>query len=456
MKKSLIVVCLYALALCIGTACSSKNKAPEAEQPAPTAETQGEKPDSQAAETQGEKPDETAAKNAAPQPQAEKVAAKPYDPTPAPRISRSDECPKGAFMAGKDTLKDENLWRCSCFYGGENASDGKGSYGVLRRDGSDVVGAQFECASAQYDNHEFVQAAVCAKPGGCKTLDGKWYALFDIAAASLYVDEADEQEYAKTKDITFDISKSEYEDIPYITGGMDTSLKSGAHGNCVLDRTDGIPRFSDVPNATDNFACNIQTCSCGSTQCVNGQLCKGGACEWDPQDGIAVDKANPDFLDEEEMDDFRKYLSEQEKYKQILEKCLKTNAPQICITKKSEDGDWDVTFIRKVDTRMCKGGHHYCHGRGNFPIAKPEKSRYLCQPADIFEQEDSKAWLCDSQECDCGTGKCPMHAACIEGQCYCGAKAYAEGRVMPAGYRCSYKLDPKPHTAMECAQETCK
>lgn len=355
------------------------------------------------------------------------------DYTPSPKLRKTEACPKGAYKT------DDGV--CSCYYGkSKTVQEGKQRYGDLRPDGSDVLGSLFECSEIDcYTGNSPSPYVICPDIHGCITADGRVYpGLAD--------------------------PNNQYEQQYYVPGGMDTTLETlSEYGDCVLDRTDGIPRFSDSPDARDNYACDRQSCPCGTQTCHNGELCKNNQCIMDKQEPIVLNDSNSTYTYyysnytiagagcEGEVVDM---------YRQALETCQKTKDVYCTFDIPEEEASNGADFgLRAIDVETCKGGKRYCHGKGNFPMATPKDADgYVCKTIyDIpgFQSDEPlKAWTCNKEEgCICGGKSCAMNAACIDEQCFCGKDS------LTTGYGCAeYCADDKcarKNIGIQCTSESC-
>ena len=390
------------------------------------------------------KPAETKPEAAdAPQPSAEAAAENTeagVNYAPAPVITKTDACPEGAFKT-KDGV-------CSCFYGmSKTEQDGRHAYGDLKPDGSDVLGASFKCADIACDSSGFMlPETICPNIRGCMAADGRWYP--GLANATI-----------KTQDY-------------YVPGGMDTTLETvSEYGDCVLDRTDGIPLYSAKPDAKDSFACDRQSCACGTQTCHNGDICKDGKCTKDKQEPIELNDSNSIF--EYHYSDYTIagagcWGKVVDTYHELYNQCEQTGDAYCTLNVPEEEKVDGADFgLRTIDAKTCKGGKRYCHGRGNFPMPAPKAANgYECQTIyDIpgFQSKDQlKAWTCAEEDgCKCGDKVCPKNAACIDEACLCGSE------TIPENYSCSeYCIDEKctqkkhgircDTPSCACGQNTCQ
>ncbi|MBO4350889.1 MAG: hypothetical protein J6A01_08100, partial [Proteobacteria bacterium] len=118
----------------------------------------------------------------------------------------------------------------------------------------------------------------CEKEGGCHTSDGRHYPKGSKIGFNGYT----ESSYSK-------VDRHKYwKDLAYrdalmfhIDAGFDTTVESTSPlGECVLDRTDSIPRGSNEPAASE-FICDKPKCTCGSNTCTIGEICRAGECAAD-------------------------------------------------------------------------------------------------------------------------------------------------------------------------------
>ncbi|MBQ9816966.1 MAG: hypothetical protein IJM59_05805 [Proteobacteria bacterium] len=270
------------------------------------------------------------------------------------------------------------------------------------------------------------------------TVDGRWY-------PGLAIPKYDQQKY-------------------YVPGGMDTTLETVAiFGDCVLDRTDGIPLFSENTDARDNYACDRQICPCGTTSCSNGDLCKDGKCTMDMQKPIVLNDSNSIY--EYFYSDYTTagggcWGKVPDIYHQLFNTCEETVDDYCTFDIPDEDREYGADFgLRSYDAEACKGGKRYCHGRGNFPMTAPKDAAgYVCKT--IYEmpgyksKDPLKAWICDKEDgCICGGKSCAIGGACIDEKCYCGTE------ILPDHYKCEdYCEDDKcahKKYGIQCHDESC-
>lgn len=75
-----------------------------------------------------------------------------------------------------------------------------------------------------------------------------------------------------------------------------------------------------------------------------------------------------------------------------------------------------VKTVKVVDTKQCKGGHHYCHGLANNPVLKPENDGYACR--NVGYKSLIKTWICTNDGgCVCGGKPCAAGKACVDNVC---------------------------------------
>ena len=159
---------------------------------------------------------------------------------PAPRITQSNICPQKATKT-KDGI-------CSCMHGGLDSLLPliNSLKAPLQLDGSDVLGDEFECTiTREEDSNDFGTAAVCTKLRGCMTLDGRWYPALSKTALTHHRNEGGATPHYTTDNGLLANRFTSRSAPYYVPGGMDITLESVSElGDCVLDRTDGIPLLS--------------------------------------------------------------------------------------------------------------------------------------------------------------------------------------------------------------------
>ena len=80
------------------------------------------------------------------------------------------------------------------------------------------------------------------------------------------------------------------------------------------------------------------------------------------------------------------------------------------------DGENNIKTVEVIDTKLCQGGKHYCHGNGNLPAPKPDGDGYICKWAD--SNTLIRTWVCTQEGgCTCGGKKCAKDHACINHTC---------------------------------------
>lgn len=339
---------------------------------------------------------------------------------PSPYLTRTDECPKGAFKTSDGV--------CSCFYGSVKTEKwGKHQYGVLKPDGSESLGKEFRCTRLI----EGDTGPYCENIKGCRTLDGRIYPALEV-------------------------NREWY----YVPGGMDTTLETKTdmfgYGDCVLERTDGIPLYSTLTTPQDAFACDRPICQCGQNTCRNGELCRDGVCRYEKPEAAVLDDTNSQFRFHKIIDDnhtrnysmsWDKFMRMQETLEgrlyllrsrhvisnsaeemniQMLEYCFKKKHPNCSLESPQLTAYYNMIGIRTFDNITCPGGKLYCHGKGNFPLPKPQNpTAFFCEVVkevpNYSGTEEIKAWRCGSKNgCECGARSCPWHAVCIDEICLCG------------------------------------
>ena len=341
---------------------------------------------------------------------------------PAPRIEKSDICPAKANKTGDGV--------CSCYYGGYDTQNSipdiyKDS---LRADSSDVLGSDFECTiTPSGSDCDFGTAAVCTKIRGCTTLDGRWYPALAKAAFSFH-DGVRGSQLGESKERGLLANRNtSRSDHYYVPGGMDITLESASvQGDCVLDRTDGIPLFSAQDKPAQPFACDRPSCPCGTLTCRNGQICRDDKCTFDTLQPIALNDSNSHF----EYYDTNWQGGHVDIYdiiEDIHKQCKETKSPNCTFDIPDDDNEEGTKFgIRVFDAEKCNGGKRYCHGKDNFPMLIPKNAKgYVCLDVAEFPDYKSdlplKAWTCTLEEgCECGGKKCPQNAACVDETCLCG------------------------------------
>ena len=144
----------------------------------------------------------------------------------------------------------------------------------------------------------------------------------------------------------------------------------------------------------------------------------------------------------------------------MFEKCMKHKSLN-CAFDYSGDFDFNHLGIRAYDSNKCPGGKFYCHGKGNFPLPKPNNpDGYYCHVVKEVPNYSSDlpimAWTCGSRECECGGHTCPWRAACIHETCLCGKD------VVQPDYSCQWicnrkECDDDDQTlGLVCEAESCK
>ena len=343
----------------------------------------------------------------------------------------------------------------------------------------------------------------CLKPEGCHTLDGRHYPQWATFGFSGEVDYRYyvpprlsyrtggyvEQEPAANLKEQIVIDRANREAMLFhIDAGFDMMEESISElGECVLDRTDNIPRMS-LAQGADVFVCDQKTCTCDKGNCSLGEICEHGVCRKD--DCRAHDKTKA--ICEVNLLDGKQNV---------------TNPvdPNLCIDLEDKEnsnttieyGDWGLLFMEYgwhsnprfakagkewfeaygsqihsypgkmfYDTVACRGGHRYCHGKNNAPLMMPEDDSYLCKDVthlpNIETKDGLKAWVCDKDGgCKCGENTCAFEQACVDGQCISDVLPVklCMGKPLMPGYRCQMWIRDTDHLVREigqyCDRESC-
>ena len=352
----------------------------------------------------------------------------------------------------------------------------------------------------------------CEKEGGCYTSDGRHYPRnatigfngFDI----IHGDERKMQAFIRERN---------YQENLYfhIDAGFDTTIESISElGECVLDRTDSIPRWSDITNhdsANSEYICDKRTCKCGADTCRIGEICRSGRCVSDTCQAHGATRA---ICEVDIHNGERSFVSEK-----IPGACIDIQAVEKLRERIAEDAyqkythgerqihymygdreihEWElddvegysfsipdslniidmflkimnITDLREgnkyYDVAECKGGHRYCHGVNNDPIRISDNPKgWACKTVEslygIGKKTGLKAWVCDDKDgCICGNTPCGYLKSCIDGQCHDVSLPveYCDGKPLEAGYECSYFCS---HTGteecvddgMKCVEREC-
>ncbi|MBQ9818452.1 MAG: hypothetical protein IJM59_13445 [Proteobacteria bacterium] len=284
----------------------------------------------------------------------------------------------------------------------------------------------------------------CDKEGGCHTLDGRHYPKGAAIGHNK---------------VNADLPAKEDSALFHIDAGFDTTIESiSSDGECVLDRTDSMKRWSELgDDATkiDKYICDKSDCLCGqNTQCRVGEICNHGKCvadkcnaqsatrlicdvhledgrrafQFPDEPGICID---PYDIKEQtcpmsyelyfgigfDLCDFEDdYSDDDDEDNSINDKTKDTFSPIARMNLQSKGKMY-------YDTYKCEGGHRYCHGKNNDPIVISDNpSGWDCESVVSLpgteSKTDLKAWICKLNEgCLCNNTPCGYLKSCIDGQC---------------------------------------
>ncbi|MBQ9817185.1 MAG: DUF285 domain-containing protein [Proteobacteria bacterium] len=292
----------------------------------------------------------------------------------------------------------------------------------------DSFGSQFEIGGI----------LTCHKDGGCHTRDGRHYpkgALIGFNGYSIpqysYIDQ---QKY--WKDLAYRDSL-----MFHVDGGLDTTIESiSPLGECVLDRTDSMRRWTEIQNdipTPSEYICDKSECRCDKTTCRFGELCRSGECAADKCEAHDVSRpiCNVDLFDGHQSFEYPEKPGwcvdpEQLDVKSYDIYFGRTMAGAHHAGKErdenvhdSDDLEFKHSGKTYYDVIECKGGHRYCHGKNNEPIKISDKpDGWKCLAVNSLPGSEGKSelktWICDKKSgCVCGDSRCGYMKSCIDGQC---------------------------------------
>lgn len=336
---------------------------------------------------------------------------------------------------------------------------------------------------------------VCYKEGGCHTSDGRHYPQYASIGYTSFSDFC-----SRGEDINYNrFHKKSYEDnrayrdslMYHIDAGFDTTQESlSILGECVLDRTDSIPRWTDIHSnntATSEFICDSSNCPCNTQTCHLGEICRSGKCVADsckahkktkPMCSVNIDTGYLDFINPfntSQCTNISRIAFDENDGNRIFEDDICGISASIRDDLSQSENEKRKRMLQSesytpekyFDVIECKGGHRYCHGKNNSPIRIPDNSKgWECRDVTSLpgtdKHTDLKTWVCMNKSgCTCGKSKCEYSKTCIDNQCIDASLVFGEcqGKPMEDGYQCRYTRNGRDdlirEIGMACNQSEC-